>query len=193
MNFIKKYNPETTDSQLEIIQYGLEGLYLTITKLIIILLLSYILNIWKEVIIFLITYNMIRTTSFGLHATKSWICLLSSTCIFLGVPIICLLCNFSNYIKLIIGVFNILLMMKNAPADTYKRPIVSKTRRMVYKILSTVLSIVMVIFSILIPDQFMANCFLFALVVQNFMISPTIYRIFKLPYANYKNYEVNVA
>lgn len=193
MNFIKKYNPETTDSQLEIIQYGLEGLYLTITKLIIILLLSYILNIWKEVIIFLIIYNMIRTTSFGLHATKSWICLLSSTCIFLGVPIICLLCNFSNYIKLIIGVFNILLMMKNAPADTYKRPIVSKTRRMVYKILSTVLSIVMVIFSILIPDQFMANCFLFALVVQNFMISPTIYRIFKLPYANYKNYEVNVA
>ena len=193
MKFIKKYNPETTDSQLEIIQYGLEGLYLTITKLIIILLLSYILNIWKEVIIFLIIYNMIRTTSFGLHATKSWICLLSSTCIFLGVPIICLLCNFSNYIKLIIGVFNILLMMKNAPADTYKRPIVSKTRRMVYKILSTVLSIVMVIFSILIPDQFMANCFLFALVVQNFMISPTIYRIFKLPYANYKNYEVNVA
>ena len=193
MNFIKKYNPETTDSQLEIIQYGLEGLYLTITKLIIILLLSYILNIWKEVIIFLIIYNMIRTTSFGLHATKSWICLLSSTCIFLGVPIICLSCNFSNYIKLIIGVFNILLMMKNAPADTYKRPIVSKTRRMVYKILSTVLSIVMVIFSILIPDQFMANCFLFALVVQNFMISPTIYRIFKLPYANYKNYEVNVA
>ncbi len=193
MNFIKKYNPETTDSQLEIVQYGLEGLYLTITKLIIILLLSYILNIWKEVIIFLIIYNMIRTTSFGLHATKSWICLLSSTCIFLGVPIICLLCNFSNYIKLIIGVFNILLMMKNAPADTYKRPIVSKTRRMVYKILSTVLSIVMVIFSILIPDQFMANCFLFALVVQNFMISPTIYRIFKLPYANYKNYEVNVA
>ena len=193
MNFIKKYNTETTDSQLEIIQYGLEGLYLTITKLIIILLLSYILNIWKEVIIFLIIYNMIRTTSFGLHATKSWICLLSSTCIFLGVPIICLLCNFSNYIKLIIGVFNILLMMKNAPADTYKRPIVSKTRRMVYKILSTVLSIVMVIFSILIPDQFMANCFLFALVVQNFMISPTIYRIFKLPYANYKNYEVNVA
>ena len=193
MNFIKKYNPETTDSQLEIIQYGLEGLYLTITKLIIILLLSYILNIWKEVIIFLIIYNMIRTTSFGLHATKSWICLLSSTCIFLGVPIICLSCHFSNYIKLIIGVFNILLMMKNAPADTYKRPIVSKTRRMVYKILSTVLSIAMVIFSILSPDQFMANCFLFALVVQNFMISPTIYRIFKLPYANYKNYEVNVA
>ena len=181
------------DDELEMVKYGLEGLYLTITKLIIILLLSYILNIWKEVIIFLIIYNMIRTTSFGLHATKSWICLLSSTCIFLGVPIICLLCNFSNYIKLIIGVFNILLMMKNAPADTYKRPIVSKTRRMVYKILSTVLSIVMVIFSILIPDRFMANCFLFALVVQNFMISPTIYRIFKLPYANYKNYEVNVA
>ena len=88
MNLIKK-NGNYDEDQLAIIKYGLEGIYLTITKLIIILLLAYLLNIIKEVIIFLIIYNIIRMPSFGLHATKSWICLLSSTIIFIGLPIVC--------------------------------------------------------------------------------------------------------
>ena len=37
MNFVRKYNPDKTESEFEIIQYGLEGLYLTISKLVIIL------------------------------------------------------------------------------------------------------------------------------------------------------------
>ena len=40
MNFVRKYNPDKTESEFEIIQYGLEGLYLTISKLVIILFLS---------------------------------------------------------------------------------------------------------------------------------------------------------
>ena len=193
MNFIKKYNPDKSENDLEIIQYGLEGLYLTISKLVIILLLSIILGIFKEVIIFLLIYNIIRTPSFGLHATKSWICLLSSTCIFIGVPFLCNQFILPIYIKMIIGLISIVLIFKNAPADTYKRPIISKKRRQMYKLMSTIVAITMVVLAIVAKNQFISNSLIFALVVQNFMISPMIYHLFKLPYANYKNYVVDIA
>lgn len=190
MNFIKnnnKYNEE----QLEIIKYGLEGLYLTISKLIIILLISYLLNILKEVIIFLLIYNIIRATSFGLHATKSWICLLTSTLMFIGFPILCLNIYLSNYIKVIIGLFLILFIYKNSPADTYKRPIVNKKRRLFYKYCSTFIAITFVYISMLINNNFLSNCLIFSIFLQCFMISPLVYKIFNLPYNNYLTYLAN--
>ena len=193
MELVRKYNTDKTENDFEIIQYGLEGLYLTVSKLIVIILPSIIFGIWKEVIIFLLIYNIIRTPSFGLHATKSWICLLSSTCIFIGVPFLCTQLVIPAEIKMTIGIICILFMFKNAPADTYKRPIVSKKRRLTYKLISTAVAIAMVIVAMVIEDQFISNSLLLALVVQNFMISPIVYHIFKLPYANYKHYVVDVA
>lgn len=187
MNSVKKNN-SYDEEKLEIIQYGLEGLYLLFSKLIIIGILAYFLGIFKELVIFIIIYNIIRMPSFGLHATKSWICLLSSTIIFIGVPLICKYLILITPIKIILGFVLTLLFFKNAPADTHKRPIVNSKRRLTYKIISTVTSIVFVICSIYIKDNFIANCFIFSLIVQNFMISPFTYKIFKLPYNNYKTY-----
>ncbi|MBS7020491.1 MAG: accessory gene regulator B family protein [Firmicutes bacterium] len=189
MNFIANNDESLTDENLEIISYGLEGLYLTVTKLIIIVTLSIILNLWKEVIIFLFIYNIIRMTSFGLHATKSWICLVSSTIIFIGVPLFCESIIMDLHMKLLIGTICTILMFKNAPADTYKRPIVNPKRRLIYKLLSTGISIVMTIASIMVENQFISNALILALVVQCHMISPFIYRIFHLPYNNYKRYQ----
>jgi len=76
-------------------------------------------------------------------------------------------------------------MFKNSPADTKKRPIVNKKRRRVYKVLSVILAIIFTICSITIKYNFISNCLIFGLVMQNFMISPTVYKIFKLPYNNY--------
>lgn len=187
MNLIKN-NGNYSDDKLAEIKYGLEGVYLTISKLIIIGLLAFILGIFKEVIIFLVLYNIIRTTSFGLHATKSWICLLSSSIIFIGFPFICKYLFISNYFKMIIGLVLILLIYKNAPADTHKRPIVNPKRRLFFKYTSTFIAIIFVYCSLFVSNNFLSNCFLLSLVVQSFMISPTVYKIFKLPYNNYLTY-----
>ncbi len=190
MNLIKE-NGQYDDIKLAEIRYGLEGLYLTFSKLIVIFLLAYLLGIIKEVIIFLIIYNIIRATSFGLHATKSWICLISSTIIFIGSPIICEYLSIDNNLKLIIGLILILFIYKNSPADTYKRPIVNKKRRLFFKYLSTFIAISFVFISILINNNFLSNCFIISLLVQSLMISPTVYKIFNLPYNNYITYLAN--
>lgn len=187
INLIKKYN-DYDDTKIAEIKYGLEGIYLTISKLIVIFTLSIILGIFKEVIIYMCIYNIIRTTSFGLHATKSWICLVSSIILFIGIPYMCITIKIPIFIKVIIGVIGIIFMFKNSPADTYKRPIVSKRRRKKLKILSTFIAVIFLIMSLIIKDNYISNSFTFALIMQNGMISPLVYKIFKLPYNNYKDY-----
>ena len=179
------------EEKLEIIKYGLEGVYLTISKLIIICILAYILNLFYEIIVFLILYSIIRMTSFGLHAKKSWVCLLSSTTIFVFVPFISLHIMIPIYLKVIIGIILIGLIYKNAPADTHKRPIVNYKRRMIYKYCSTFIAIIYIYCSILINNNFFSNCFIFTLLVQAIIISPLVYKIFKLPYNNYLTYLAN--
>ena len=187
LNLIKN-NYNYDDEKIAEIKYGLEAIYILITKSIVILTAAFILGIFKEVVIFTLIYSLIRMFSFGLHATKSWICLVSSLIIFIILPYICKTIIIDNYIKVIIGCIGILLMFKNAPADTYKRPIINKKRRYIYKLLSTAISIIMVNISIICKDNFISNSFLFSLMLQNCMISKFTYKLFGLPYDNYKKY-----
>ena len=51
MSIVKDKYPEYDEDKLEVINYGLESIYLTFTKIIIIFILAIILKIWKEVFI----------------------------------------------------------------------------------------------------------------------------------------------
>lgn len=184
MNYIKKYN-NYSEQELAEIEYGLVGIYLTFSKLIIISIIAIIFGIFKEMMIYMIFFNIIRTTAFGLHATKSWICLLSSTLVFITIPIICVKLTINLYVKLILGILSIIFVYKNAPADTKKRPIVNKKRRFILKMVSTGIAIIFVMMCVVINNNFISNCMIFALILENSLISPITYKIFKLPYNNY--------
>lgn len=184
IKYIKK-NTDYNETKLKEIEYGLVGIYLTISKAIIIFTLAAILGIFKEMIIFSILFNIIRMPAFGLHATKSWICLVSSLFIFIVIPVICSYIYMNILIKAFICSFNILLIFKNAPADTKKRPIVNKKRRQTYKTISTIIAICFSYIAVLINNNIISNCLVFALMLENCLISPIVYRLFKLPYNNY--------
>ena len=189
LNVIKKNYPQYDQEKISIIKYGLESIYILITKLIIISIIACILGLFKELIIFLLIYNIIRTFSFGLHATKSWICLVSSTLVFILVPLVCKYIYIPIWYKVTIGIILMILFYKNAPADTKKRPIVSKNRRLFFKYCSVLICILFIYLSIFIDNMFISNCFILSLVVQSFMISPSVYKLFGLPYNNYLSYQ----
>lgn len=180
-------------TKLEEIEYGLTGIYILITKSIIIFGIAMILGVFKELLIFLIFYNMIRMPSFGLHATKSWICLVSSMVLFLSGLYISLYIYIPIFIKIILGIYCIIRIYQNAPADTHKRPIINKKRREIYKTISTIIAIVFVYSSLLVSSSFISNCLICSLCIQTGMISPYIYKLFNLPYNNYKTYQLNNA
>ena len=79
---VKEIYPDYDEDRLDEIRYGLEATYLSITKLVVILGISLLLGIFKESVILLVLFNFLRLTGFGLHATKSWICWVSSSITF---------------------------------------------------------------------------------------------------------------
>lgn len=188
---IIKDSKDYDETKLAEIKYGLESLYLSITKIIVISLLSLILGIFKEFLIFLVVMGVMRIPSFGIHASKTWICLVVSTIAFIGVPFLSLYVTLNVPTKIIVGALSIIGICAFSPADTVKRPIINKNRRRIYKILSTIIATLYIVISIVIKDNYISNCFFFATILQNIFISPFTYKLFKMPYNNYKAYITN--
>ena len=187
MKTIKK-NTSYNETKLAEIKYGLETLYLTFSKLIVIATLAIILGIFKELIIFICIYNIMRAPSFGIHASKSWICLLTSTITFIGLPLLMKITILNIQTKILIGTISTIGITLFSPADTHKRPIINKKRRRIYKILSSTISTLYITLSIIIKDNYIANSFFYATILQNILISPITYKLFDMPYNNYKTY-----
>ena len=190
MELVTTYNKDLSQRDIDKIKYGLEGLYLTITKLIFIIIVSIILGIWKETLLLILIFNGIRLTAFGVHAKRSIDCLISSTLFFILFPIICIKLTIPLIVKIILFIPLTVLIGILAPADTEKRPIINKKKRKIYKILSIIISIIYMTIAIVIKDNTLSNCFIFAIVIQIIIMLPITYKIFGVSYNNYKNYEV---
>ena len=185
MNFICKYH-SYSELDKKKLRYGLEGIYLTITKMIILVILSCILGIFEEFICVTLLFNIIRYTGFGFHAEKSYQCLLFSIFNFIVIPYISLHINFSNTV--IYGSCGICILhyLLFAPADTKKRPLPNKKKRVIRKIITVMIGIVYTMLIILFNSEYWTDILLSALIIQTIIISPLTYWVFKEPYNNYK-------
>ena len=187
MSIIESNNKNLSNLQKDKFRYGLEGLYLTVTKLIVIFTVSLILKIFKETIILILIFNGIRFTAFGVHAKRSIDCLISSTLFFIIFPIICIKITIPILIKFILAFPIVILIGIYAPADTVKRPLTNKKKRIIYKVSSIIISIIYIILSMIIKNNTLSNSFLFALIIQIIMILPITYKIFGVPYNNHRD------
>ena len=190
LNKIRLKYPEYTNTKLEEIKYGIESLYLTITKMIILIILSIIFNIKKEFIIFLLLYNGIRIFAFGLHAKKSSWCLISSIIFFIVLPIILKFIIINKFVISILGSILLINYYKYSPADTRKRPIVSVKIRLKYKYLSCIIAIIYLYIALIINNIYISNLLFSAVLLEGLLINPYIYKLFGFTYDNYKNYHV---
>lgn len=185
LNFLQKYN-KYSDDDIEKLAYGLEGIYLTITKLIIIFLVAIILGIVKEVCFLLLLFNIIRYTGFGLHAEKSYQCLIFSLLGFVIFPKLMLNLNVPLFIEIIIFTICVISYLLFAPADTVKRPLPNKKKRVIRKISTVLISIIYITLFIFIKVSWIKAIILCALIIEAVLINPLTYKLFGLPYNNYK-------
>jgi len=183
---IKNY-PQYSEEKLAEIKYGLEGIYLTITKIVVILLLSFLLGILKESLLIMLVFNGIRFFAFGIHASKSSYCWIASILSFIVGPMIVKYCFIPQGFQFSIMFVSLILIFLYAPADTKKRPLINERKRIRNKILS---SIVCLFYLVLIAftEQTISNSIVIGTIFGVLSIIPITYRIFKLPYNNYKCY-----
>ena len=188
MKSIANKYPDYDKDRLEIIEYGLESLYIMITKTIVISLIALLLNVFKEMLIIMILYNIIRTTAFGMHAKESWQCYIISITLFIGGALLFKYVNVSFYVNSLIGAISYIFLVIYAPADTYKRPLVNTKKRKIYKIITVINSSIFLILIIVFKDSNISTALSLGLLDSMLMIHPLTYRMFHLPYNNYKTY-----
>lgn len=192
MNIIKKNYPDYDDDKLAEIKYGLEGFYLTITKLLIIFPIAIITGNFFYMLLLLICFNILRKTGFGVHATTSLNCLISSTIIFIGVPYICKFITISLFYKCIISIISIIFLYLYAPADTKKRPLINRKRCLKYKYITIINACTISIVSMLVTNNTLSNIFLMSVVLEGISVNKLTYKIFNLPFDNYKQYNMSI-
>ena len=188
---VKKKYPYYTEEKLEEIEYGLDAIYLNIPKTLIIFGLAIILGIFKDMILLLTFYGILRTFAFGMHASKSWHCLVISTVMFIGGGLICKYVNISSYVKIIISIISLLCIIKYAPADTHKRPLINAKRRKIYKIVSSIIALIYVVLIIIFVNKDISMYLTMGILEAVLMIHPITYKVFQMPYANYKHYNTS--
>lgn len=191
LSLIKNNNKQIDEIKLDEIRYGLEGLYLLITKTIVIFSIALILNIFKEMILLLLFFNILRITGYGMHATKSGICLFASTSLFIILPFIAKIIIVPIYIKIVLGIISIILIYKNTPADTIKKPLLNKEKRRKDNFITTINCIIMVYFLVFIQNNMISNSLLFGIYIEVLLTSPFMYKLFGLSYNNYLDYKLD--
>lgn len=186
VNFIASNQGNLNDEEKEKLQYGLEGLYMTITKLVVIFLVAFLLGFIKEFIITLILFNIIRFPGFGFHASKSIVCLIMSTLLILGLPYLFTSIEVGLNIKIILCIVSVIAFIICAPADTWKRPLTNKKKRVLRKVAACSLAVLYSVLIIVFNGMEISNLLMAALLIETILISPIMYLIFKEPYRNYK-------
>ena len=186
MNNISKYN-DYDDIKLAQIRYGLETIYLTLTKTIVIVLISIVFKSYKNLLLILLFYSLLRLFGSGLHATKSLYCWISSLIIFSILPILADKIIVSKDILIVISTISTVLILLHSPSDTEKRPMINKNKRLFSKILCTSISFIYLVIIIKNNNFVVNNILLISQLIETALILPISYKLFNLKYNNYKN------
>ena len=181
--FIKN-NSSYSQEELLKIKYGIEGIYLTIVKMIIILAIGIIFNYFDVLILTLVFFNILRFFAFGLHAKESWQCLIISLIQFNLIPYILLKVNIPNWFYIFVFIGSFISFLLFAPSDTEKRPLTNKKKRIIRKSLSIVCVFVYALIAY--KFSYFKIPIICSLLIESFMVNPFSYKLLGLSYNNYK-------
>lgn len=171
-------------------RYALEGIYLTFTKILVITLIAALLGLFKEYIWFVLLYTPIRSVSFGWHANTTKECWVVSILAFILIPYTFSIITINRITKIILLTFSIFIFALYSPADTKKRPIVNKKRRLMFKVASLIITLVYCCYSFK-HSNLISNLMIASLLYQSLLINPLIYKITHQEFNNYKTYNLN--
>ena len=188
---IKNQYPTYSEDKLDEIMYGVEGIYLTISKTIIIFAIAFLLGIAKELFFLLLAFNFIRLFAFGMHADRSWICLIFSSSLFIFGTFLCKYSYISNELFYILYIIALIIICLYSPADTIKRPLINKKKRIRFKVFSILITLIYFIITLFTTSILIKNCLIIGLLIECILIIPSTYKIFNMPYMNYKKYGLN--
>lgn len=188
LNYLIK-NDACSENQVNIFRYTLESLYSMVTKTSVVLILSLFLGTFKITLLPLLFYSFLRGFAFGIHATKNLYCWITTISVYILFPLIIKHVVFQNEVLYILDSIGVLAILLWAPADTPARPLLNKKKRIVNKIISLCIAVLVIVISIFIKNQNFNEIVSFILILNTVCICPFTYKLFHIPYNNYKYYK----
>ena len=178
---IRKEMPDVDDERAEVINYGLQILLGEVPKTFIMLLIAYLLGVFKLTLITFLILMPYRTFSGGLHLKTHIGCIITTCAFYCGTALLAkyiVLSNIAKYILIILlAIFGIIMIKLYAPADTEDVPIISKKIRKQKQILSYISFVVGLVIALFIKNNVISNIIIFGYLMQTCMITRIAYRL----------------
>ena len=191
-NRIRKEMPDVDDERAEVINYGLQILLGEVPKFFIMLLIAYLLGVFKITLITFLILMPYRGASGGFHLKTHIGCIVTTTAFYCGIAFLSnsiILGDITKYfLAAAVGLFGIIMIKLYAPADTEDVPIISKKVRKQKQVLSYISFIIGLVIAVVIKNNIISNIIIFGYFVQTCMITRLAYKITNNKYG-YELYE----
>lgn len=178
---IRKEMPEVDDERAEVIMYGLQNIIGELPKGIIILIIAYILGIFKLTVISILIIAPYRCVSGGVHMKTHIGCIIYTLLLYSGSSLlgkyIVLTGNVKIVLAIAVWIFCMIMIKLYAPADTEEVPILRKKERIIKKNLSYITMTLTLVASIIVKDTVLSNLLIILTIFQTIWISKFTYKI----------------
>ena len=178
---IRKEMPEVDDERAEVIMYGLQNIIGELPKGIIILIIAYILGIFKLTVISILIIAPYRCVSGGVHMKTHIGCIIYTLLLYSGSSLlgkyIVLTGNVKIMLAISIWIFCMIMIKLYAPADTENLPILRKKERKQKQILSYIIITSEILIAIFIKNTTISGIIIFGDFIQTLTITRIAYRV----------------
>ena len=173
--------PEVDDERAEIIMYGLQNIIGELPKGIIILMIAYILGIFKLTVISILIIAPYRCVSGGVHMKTHIGCIIYTLLLYSGSSLlgkyIVLTGNVKIMLAIAIWIFCMIMIKLYAPADTENLPILRKRERKQKQILSYIIITSEILIAIFIKNTTISGIIIFGDLIQTLTITRIAYKV----------------
>lgn len=178
---IRKEMPEVDDERAEVVMYGLQNIIGELPKGIIILIIAYILGIFKLTVISILIIAPYRCVSGGVHMKTHIGCIIYTLLLYSGSSLlgkyIVLTGNVKIMLAIAIWIFCMIMIKLYAPADTENLPILRKKERKQKQILSYIIITSEILIAIFIKNTTISGIIIFGDFIQTLTITRIAYRV----------------
>ena len=190
-NKIRTKMPEVDDEKAEVIQYGIQLIVGEIPKLILMLLISIVFNVFWYTLAAFVLILPYKVTSGGVHLKTHIGCFVMTNLVYCGNAILSSKIILPLEVKILFVIINailgIIFITKYAPADTVNMTILRKKERKIKQILSYIFLTINLMIALFIPNTTISNILLFGSLIQSLSITRFAYFLAKNEYG-YENY-----
>lgn len=165
--------------EYEVMRYGLAVIYINLSKTVILAMCALLLGIFKETVVLFCSFAAIRSVGFGFHSDNSIKCTIIGITEFIGAVLIAT--SLSPFkIPLCTSIFLLctIIFLLYAPAETEKRPISNRYKR-IFKTAAITITVIMFGISLIIGGNIYRNLITLGVFLEAVNILPPMKKILK--------------